>query len=239
MKEVESIYGYMILSDDSAYRLCDFEKLYGAVLLKDEEMAKQWYKEEYSRSCFAVSEVDPVKRKKSGFIVLIGYMRSAVIGKNKNSSIVMLENMYIRLVENCMDEESIYKLFVTAFRDFSNRIGEREIEDKLHNEIYDCTQYISANIRLDITLSDIAEHCGYNPSYLSRKFKQVCGVTLKHFILTEKLKAAAAMLRFSDKSTAEIAALFKFASQSHFQKEFKNYYKTTPLKYRKDNRSIQ
>lgn len=239
MKEIENIHNYSILNDDTVYHLCDFEKLCGALQLKDEEWARKWYEDEYLKSCFAVSNINPVKRKRSGFIVLVGYMRSTVMSSNKSPSIIMLENMYIRLVENCMDDESIYKLFITAFRDFSNRIDEKSIDIKSQNEMFNCTQYISANIKLDMTLNDIAKYCGYNPSYLSRKFKQVSGVTLKHFILTEKLKAAAAMLRFSSKSTAEIAATFKFASQSHFQKEFKKYYKTTPLKYRNDNCKTQ
>ena len=142
--------------------------------------------------------------------------------------------MYIRLVETCTEETDIFRLFVTAFRDFCNRLDDESGSSQGYDELSFCTDYIASNLKSVVTLSDVALHCGYNPSYLSRKFKQVYGVSIKKYIQDEKLKAAAAMLRFSDKSIAEISSLFKFASQSHFQQEFKRAYKITPLHYRKN-----
>ncbi len=234
-EEIEKLYGAVMSNDETVYRLCDFEKLCGAVLLKDEELAKEWYTGEYSHSCFAVSVTDSLRRQKNGFIVILGYMRATVMSRNKSSAVIMLENMYMRLVENCSDGDDVYHLFVTAFRDFCNRFGEKtDSGADRYDELSNCTDYIASNLKSAITLPDVAEHCGYNPSYLSRKFKQVYGVSIKTFIQDERLKAAAAILRFSDKSIAEISSLFKFASQSHFQQKFKKKYKITPLQYRKN-----
>lgn len=228
--EDRNLIGPVLVSDESGM-LCNFYKLYGAVLTCDEQLAKDWYLNEYCQSCFAVSS-DRLRMRKNGFIVLIGYIRSAVISRNKSSAVIMLENTYIRAVENCVDEDGVYRLFVMAFRDFCGRMTEAGEVPQQDTQLKFCTDYIASNLKLPLTLSEIALHCGYNPSYLSRKFKQVYGISIKNYIISEKLKAAAAMLRYSEKSIAEISSVFKFSSQSHFQQEFKKNFKITPLNFR-------
>ena len=232
VSEDDKIIGSVITSDEAAAPLCNFDTLYGAVLTCDEQSATDWYLNEYSQSCFAVSASDGLRMLKNGFIVLIGYIRSAVISRNKSSAVIMLENTYIRAVENCTDEESIYRLFLSAFRDFCGKMNESGAVTSGNNELIFCTDYILANLKSTLTLSEIALHCGYNPSYLSRKFKQTYGVSITKYILSERLKAAEAMLRHTDKSIAEISSLFKFSSQSHFQQEFKKNFNMTPMQYR-------
>lgn len=227
----EKTFSSVLTGEEALSPLCNFSKLYGAVLTCDEEYAREWYLNEYSHSCFAVSSSDGLRMHKNGFIVLIGYIRSAVLTRNKSSAVILMENTYIRAVENCTDDESIYRLFISAFREFCGRMnGDGNVSQ--NNELGFCTDYIMTNLRSTLTLSDIALHCGYNPSYLSRKFKQIYGVSITKYILNERLKAAADMLRYSDRSIAEISSLFKFSSQSHFQQEFKKNFKVTPLQYR-------
>lgn len=97
----------------------------------------------------------------------------------------------------------------------------------------DCMEYIYNNIGGKLTLEDVAKHCGYNPAYFSRKFKQMYGVNLNKFILTLRMDIAAEELRTTDKTLVEISEELCFASQSHFQNVFKNTYHMTPRAYRK------
>ena len=51
-------------------------------------------------------------------------------------------------------------------------------------------------------------------SYLTKKFKEYEGITIQQYIISEKLKAAANMLKYSDASISEIAEYLSFASRA-------------------------
>lgn len=95
-----------------------------------------------------------------------------------------------------------------------------------------CKNYISRNIFSRIYLKDMAEHVGMNPSYLSRFFSAKEGITIQQYIQKEKVKTACNLLRYSDRSVAEIAQYMGFQSQSSFTKVFKRWQSMTPLEYR-------
>lgn len=58
-------------------------------------------------------------------------------------------------------------------------------------------------------------------------------MTLTRYILQEKMFEAQRMLEFTDESLLDIANLFSFSSQSHFQSAFKKITGETPMAYRK------
>lgn len=96
-----------------------------------------------------------------------------------------------------------------------------------------CKKYICENIEDSLSLNKIAAHCGYNPAYLSRKFKEIYGINLNRFILETRLEMAAECLKNTDKVLVEISEDFCFSSQSHFQNAFKALYHMTPMEYRR------
>lgn len=104
-------------------------------------------------------------------------------------------------------------------------------------QIKRCEEYIQENLENPLHLPEIAAWCGYNPSYLSRKFKKEKGESLKNYIVRQKLFRAASYLSDSNKSLVQISNQLCFASQSHFQTVFKRYYHVTPLMYRREARN--
>lgn len=131
-----------------------------------------------------------------------------------------------------------------AFENFTNTLkfalGELATE-KCHQEeerdigdMADCLEYISENLcDCKLTLESVAYHCGYNPSYLSRKFKKSLGMNFNRYLMNVKLEKSADYLKNTCKSIAEIAADLYFSSQSHFQNAFKSVYGMTPNEYRR------
>ena len=218
---------------DAEKPLCDFEKLCSAMATFDEQAAADWYKSDYLESLFAGSASDTLRSLKNGLIVIFGYMRAAVLRKNKSPAAFNLEYKYMTLVETCLDERGVFKLFLRAFKDFSLKQKEINAKSDRFDKLKICTDYIVTNLNTALNLTDIALFCGYNPSYLSRKFKSIYGISISHFISCERLKTAASILKYSDRSIAEISSYLKFSSQSHFQQAFKKYFDMTPLQYRK------
>ncbi len=109
-----------------------------------------------------------------------------------------------------------------------------KMEDK---RLAGCVKFVRENIGETLSLKRIAAHCGYNPAYLSRKFKEIYGINLNRFILETRLKMTAEYLKNTEKPLVEISEEFCFSSQSHFQNAFKAVYKMTPMEYRRIHRS--
>ena len=70
-------------------------------------------------------------------------------------------------------------------------------------------------------VEEIAQAIGLDPSYLSSLFTSCEHMTLKQFILFEKIKLAKNMLVYSSYSYIQIATYLGFCSQSHLGTEFK------------------
>lgn len=114
--------------------------------------------------------------------------------------------------------------------------AQNQIVEENNDRLEGCVEYIRNNINESLSLTAIAKYCGYNPAYLSRKFKKIYGINLNRFIIETKLSAAADYLKYSDKTLSEISENLCFASQSHFQNAFKNVYRMTPMEFRKQRK---
>lgn len=109
------------------------------------------------------------------------------------------------------------------------------VEDQETDNLENCTRYIKEHIEEPLSLQIIADYCGYNPEYLSRKFKKIYGKNMSAYIKEVKKSVAANYLKNSNKALCDISETLCFATQSHFQNAFKAVYHMTPLEYRKRN----
>ena len=113
----------------------------------------------------------------------------------------------------------------------------RNAEEKEPSYVKDCKEYIASHYMEKIYVKRIAEDIHVSYSHLSRRFRETEGVTLQQYAIREKLRAAADMIRNSDRSLTEIAVSLDFASQSHMGALFKREYQMTPGEYRMRARS--
>lgn len=74
----------------------------------------------------------------------------------------------------------------------------------------------------------------FNKSYLSKKFKDVFGVTMTDYINEMRVKYASYLLTVTEYPLPHICELIGLESLPYFNKLFKEYYHITPAKYRKD-----
>ncbi|MCI0470719.1 MAG: helix-turn-helix domain-containing protein [Candidatus Aminicenantes bacterium] len=81
--------------------------------------------------------------------------------------------------------------------------------------------------------SNIAEYIGANRSYLSRRFKMEQNISLKDFILREKIHRAIFILEMNPgKSIQELSTELGFLKVEDFDEEFRNYMTVEPERYR-------
>ncbi|MCM3781632.1 AraC family transcriptional regulator [Neobacillus mesonae] len=100
---------------------------------------------------------------------------------------------------------------------------------QLYNDIVD---YINWNRFEPLKVSKIAEHFGYNSKYLSHLFASIAGVTLKQFIVQQKMEAASYLLTDTNQTIQEIATQLGYHDSQHFMKSFKQITQLTPTDFR-------
>ncbi len=104
-----------------------------------------------------------------------------------------------------------------------------------HKMVHEVAHYIITHYQTTLSLEDLARRFFINKSYLSRIFKEVTGYTVNEFINVNRIKHAQNLLVSSDLTICEIAVLSGYESHTYFERVFKKYLDTSPLKYRKKN----
>jgi AraC-like DNA-binding protein len=93
-------------------------------------------------------------------------------------------------------------------------------------------EYIRDNVGEEISNTEIAAMFGYHPFYVSNVLKAAKGQTLRQYIISYRLKLAASMLAYSERSISEIADACGFTDASYFTKTFRQGFGETPKEYR-------
>ena len=84
--------------------------------------------------------------------------------------------------------------------------------------------------RLDV--EDMAAAAGLSKAHFSREFRRAFGESPHHYLLTRRLERAAALLRMTDWSIAEVCLEVGLLSIGSFTTSFKRTYGMTPTEYR-------
>ena len=96
-------------------------------------------------------------------------------------------------------------------------------------------EFILSHYQENISLSDVADHCGVSNSYLSDLFHKKLNEPYTKFILRIRMEQAVRLLRQNpDIRIYTIAEQTGFVSVKHFNTVFKKYYGVTPTGYLKD-----
>ncbi len=103
--------------------------------------------------------------------------------------------------------------------------------EKSDNAAYKAAEYVTSNLRLRLTVADVAVHLGYNPDYLCRLFNRVFGTNLKKFIADETVKKAKNILNEGGKTPGKAAEELGFENENLFSKFFKYHEGVTPSQY--------
>jgi AraC-like DNA-binding protein len=81
-------------------------------------------------------------------------------------------------------------------------------------------------------VDDLARAAGLSRAHFSREFRRTFGVSPHAYLLTRRLERAAALLRTTDNSVAEICLAVGLQGLGSFTTSFKRAYGKTPTEYR-------
>jgi AraC-like DNA-binding protein len=89
-------------------------------------------------------------------------------------------------------------------------------------------EMLMADLRGDVSLSDLAAACGLSAGHFSRAFKRTTGLPPHRWLMEQRLKRAKALLLDPSRTVSDVAMACGFADQSHFTRVFSGRVGATP-----------
>ena len=176
---------------------------------------------------------DPVRNVMYHFVTAIALTsRICVEGGLNHDTAYTLSDIYIQKADKCRSAEEIIEILGEMQVDFASRMRDLKKENVISLHVRKCIDYIYENLDRNLSIKDMADFFGLNPSYLSKLFLKETGITIKDFVTDAKVRTAENMLKYSDFSYMDISLTLSFSSQSAFISVFKKITGITPKKYR-------
>ncbi|MBV8930718.1 MAG: helix-turn-helix transcriptional regulator [Mycobacteriaceae bacterium] len=91
---------------------------------------------------------------------------------------------------------------------------------------------VDARYAEPITVDDLAAAAGLSRSHFSRMFTRTFGESPRAYLQTRRLERAAALLRYTDRSVADICVMVGLQSVGSFTSTFTRVYGIPPAAYR-------
>ena len=117
-----------------------------------------------------------------------------------------------------------YCTFEPVFRKYNNGLAPYKLRQTI--------DYIHAGLDRDLSLEVMAKQVGMSRSYFAVRFKQAMGIAPHQYVTQQRIDKAKQLLKERSLTITEIALECGFASQSHLNKVFRKYVRTTPKVYR-------
>lgn len=124
---------------------------------------------------------------------------------------------------NCPDFDSKHEKINENSEYLENQVGKIK---KVHD-------YLTQNLSKRITIEELSKTFAMNPTTLKTVFKDVYGSSLAAHIKEHRMEKAAELLVQTQMPVNQIAQEVGYESQSKFSAVFKDFYKLSPMEYKK------
>lgn len=181
----------------------------------------------------ASNELRQAKNLLIGSLVLMGKI-GAIKGGLDIEETYNLIDIYTQECENCHNIDEVKNLQYNALMDFTTRVSKNNKNKEYSNDVNIAIEYIKTHLNTPIQIMNIVCYVGISRTNLLNKFKKETNETIGNYIMKCRLEKSKMLLKYSNISLGEISSYLCFSSQSYFQNKFKQMFKITPLKYRKE-----
>jgi two-component system response regulator YesN len=103
---------------------------------------------------------------------------------------------------------------------------------KLKDPVEEAKTYIEQHIAAEVSLEEVAEQLGLNPSYFSQLFKQTTGETFVQYRTRRRMEKAKKLLESPHYRITDISYEVGYSDHPHFTKTFKKVTGYSPSEYR-------
>lgn len=134
----------------------------------------------------------------------------------------------------------LINFFINLYlHDYVQTKATSSVADKNYLAVKNAITYIERNFSKPLTVDEIAAQAGFSKSRFMSIFKEFTNTTCKKFINNCRMESAKQMLIETNQTVLNIAVACGYNNISLFNREFKKAYGSTPLEFRKSNRSSE
>jgi AraC family transcriptional regulator len=168
-----------------------------------------------------------VELQRQNFSVDIGLAKLAYGYAFAQHANVSVSSLYVDILRRAI----LHRIFVLCSRATSGRTGYSEmlVPTKARRVI----EYIEADLKCDLTLSQLSAVVGISRSHFARAFRNSVGMSPHQFVRHCRLAKAMNLIRDHKLSLAEISHSCGFADQAHLTRTFKLQYGENPTYFGK------
>lgn len=116
-------------------------------------------------------------------------------------------------------------------------IGSLPPTDTMFHQASEIAQFITLHALELLTLDLVAQHFHISPSHLGRIFKKTTGFTFIEYLHRIRIEEARRLLRYTNLQSIDVAEKSGFTSISQFNRVFRDICGSSPIQYRKAQRS--
>ena len=176
---------------------------------------------------------DPIRNAKNFMIILNTLLRKAA--EKGSVHILYIDSVssdFAQKIETTKSLAEIDELFYYMIKRYC-RLVNKHSQKNYSLLIQKAILHIDADITADLSLKNLANILGVNPSYLSTLFKKEVGLPLTEYVNKQRTEKAKQLLKATNLQIQQVAQNCGILDVNYFTKIFKKYTGTTPNKYRK------
>lgn len=132
--------------------------------------------------------------------------------------------------KNIFEQKAVLYKYCASIIDSGLKV---KYEQKNYHLLSQISQYIQENIKNDLSLKKMCADLGYSYHYISGIFKKNFGMNFSAYVNQIRLDEAVKLLKYTNKTSCEIANECGFSTIRIFNITFKNHFGITPREYRK------
>ncbi|OCT16278.1 AraC family transcriptional regulator [Paenibacillus pectinilyticus] len=129
------------------------------------------------------------------------------------------------------NEEAVWACFTAAIHGYLEELKAKR-KGKLKDPVEEAKLYIESHLAEEVSLEEVADHIGLNPSYFSQLFKQSTQETFVQYRTRRRMEKAKKLLQQPQWRITDISGEVGYADHPHFTKTFKKYEGCLPSEYR-------
>lgn len=124
-------------------------------------------------------------------------------------------------------------LFLSALEPETQRQEQRHLSESQVNLAKEVCRYLTAHLEQHIPLEQLARQFRVSVSLLRSSFRGVYGTSVQSYMRSQRMQAAAVLLRQTDRTVLDIAGQFGYDNGSKFAGAFRDVMGVSPAQYRK------
>jgi len=191
---------------------------------------------EYIQTAIRNNGIDYILKSEDDEVTLNAVRKALSILEKEFSNEELVETVqknlyYLETYLENGQEDAFNDVFNQLISVMKNKRSDQYIKS-VNRIVSNIQSYIAQNLHGDLSINKLAELTHFNPSYLSRLYKNMTGKSLSDYIWDVKLSKAKELLVRQNIRINEIAAALGFDSPAYFTKFFKKFTNKTPLEFR-------